>query len=53
MTDRIIAQLKEVSEELDKQIVSAAAGMRLGTLDRLQFARMKIQEAITKLLEIT
>ena len=49
--DKIIEQLKEVSNQLDEQIKSASRGLRPGDRDRCQFARMKIQEAITKLLE--
>ena len=53
MKTEIIAKLKEASEQIDEQIRSASAGMRTGDKDRFQFARMKIQEAITKLLEVT
>jgi len=49
--DKIIEQLKEVSNQIDEQIKSASRGLRAGEKDRCQFARMKIQEAITKLLE--
>jgi len=49
--NEIIEQLKEISNQLDEQIKSASRGLRTGDKDRCQFARMKIQEAITKLLE--
>ena len=48
--DKIIGKLKEASNELDEKIKSASRGLREGERARCQFARMKIQEAITKLL---
>lgn len=53
MIDEIIKELKAISEKLDVQITSASRGLRLGDQDRCEFARTKIQEAITRLLEIT
>ena len=53
--DKIIKQLKEVSDQLEEKIKSAKSatkGLRTSDKDRCQFARMKIQEAIAKLLEI-
>ena len=52
MVSQVIIKLKEASEELDEEIKSASRGMRIGDKNRCQFARMKIQEALTKLLEV-
>jgi len=49
--DKIMEQLKEVSNQLDKQIKKASRESMLSDKAVYQFARMKIQEAITRLLE--
>ena len=51
--DSIIQLLKEASELLDSQIKNTSAGMRVVARESYASARMKIQEAITKLLEIS
>mgnify|MGYP001564337757 FL=1 len=51
--EKIIKQLKEVSEQLDVLIISAHCGMRKGALTEYQVARRNIQEAISRLLEVT
>ena len=52
VVSEIIEHLKELSDQIDPRIQNASIAMRAGDVDRLQFARMKIQEAIAKLLEI-
>lgn len=53
MIDTIIKELKEASEKLDKQITLAHAGLRNFECGNCKSARMLIQEAITKLLEVS
>lgn len=53
MISTILAKLREASEELDKEITSASRALRTGDKDRCQYARIKIQEAITRLLEVS
>lgn len=51
MIIKVIEQLKQACEQLDEEIQSASRWLRPGDTRRAQSARMKIQEAITTLLE--